>query len=66
MTRKTECLSTKMSFINRGVVMDIKQLIAEVEHFPEIWNPKHRLYHHRPRLAEIWQEIAIKTGLSSK
>lgn len=46
--------------------MDIKQLISEVEKFPEIWNPKHSLYHHRPRLAEIWGQIAATTKLQSK
>jgi Alcohol dehydrogenase transcription factor Myb/SANT-like/BESS motif len=54
------------TFNHRLSAMDIKQLISEVERFPEIWNPKHSLYHHRPRLAEIWSEIATKTKLPSK
>lgn len=46
--------------------MDIKRLIEEVERYPEIWNPKHSLYHHRPRLIEIWNKISVETGMSSK
>lgn len=45
--------------------MDIKQLITEIENYPEIWNPKHNMYHHRPRISTIWNEISTKTGLPS-
>jgi hypothetical protein len=47
-------------------VMDIKKLIEQVENYPEIWNPHHVYYHHRPKLTEIWNEIALATGFPSK
>ena len=45
--------------------MDIKKLIEEVEKYPEIWDPKHNLYHHRPRITEVWNEISYESGIPS-
>jgi hypothetical protein len=59
-------LRLKTFIILVSLEMITKQLIQEVSQYPEIWNPKHTLYHHRPRLNYIWSEISTKIGMPSK
>lgn len=60
------CVIGKKNLLDFLFVMDIKKLIFEVKKHAEIWDSKHHQYHHRTRIIEIWSEISLTVGFSSK